>query len=71
MDLLGRIGFEYKILYKYRYLRPESITVSKRNLQIKNVETIINKALLKRNINKRVKLVNNGSFYYKLAVHSI
>jgi hypothetical protein len=57
-----------KILYKYRYLRQESIAVSKRNLQIKNVEMIINKASFKRNINKMIKLVNNGIFYYKVMI---
>jgi glycosyltransferase involved in cell wall biosynthesis len=72
MDMIGKLGFLNKVLYKYRYMRDGSVTTSKRQSQIINTENIINEALKERKDKRRIKLIcQDNNFNYDIIICSM
>ena len=71
MDLHGKLGFYNKVLCQYRFLRPGSVTVDRRDEQIEYLSKVLNSALEERFDNRRVELIKKeDNFSYNINVIS-
>ena len=69
MDLHGRLGFLDKIIHKYRFLRPGSVTVERRQEQVKYLASVLNSALKERNDNRIIEFImNSDNFSYQIRI---
>ena len=69
MDLHGKLSFYDKKLHRYRSLRPGSVTVDRRDEQIKYLSKVLNSALEERFDKRRVKLIKKeDNFSYDIDV---
>lgn len=69
MDLIGTLGFLNKVLHKYRFLRPGSVTLTRRREQIYYLSNVLNSALKERNDSRKVNLfIKPDDFNYELII---